>query len=1059
MKFNPSLMLFLFLFTFLPVHAQQTKVNGTVIYAEDREPVIGASVKVKGNASIGTITDIDGQFTLTVPDGEKTLVISYIGMKTQEVQVKDRMEVVLESDAQILEEVVVTGYQKIDRKFFTGSAASINAETAKVDGVTDVSRMLQGKAAGIQMTNVSNTFGAAPKLRVRGASSIYGNSNPLWVVDGVILEDLVNVSADDLSSGNAETLISSAVSGLNADDIESFQILKDASATALYGARAMNGVIVITTKRGRKGSAQINYTGEFTTRLKPSYSQFDIMNSQDQMSVYMEMMEKGYLNSSTMYSAKNSGVFGRMYGLIAEYDKTSGTFGLANTPEAKSAYLQAAELRNTDWFGEVFRNTIQQNHALSISTGTEKSSTYASISLLTDPGWTNVDQVNRFTMNFNSSYDLSNKLSVTVSGNGSSRKQTAPGTLQRTITFTEGSFNRDFDINPFSYALNTSRTLDPDEYYRRNYAPFNIFNEMANNNIGIDGLDTKLQGEITYKPFKGLDISGLLSYRYAKTSREHRITENANMAMAYRAAETATMIGENKFLWTDPDNAGAQAETVLPSGGFYNTTDNALQTYYARAIANYSNTFREQHVLNVLAGGEVRDTERLNRFNQGYGYVFASAVASTDYRMVRKMLDSAAPYFGMDQGFDRSTSFFGTGTYSYNGRYTVNATIRTEGSNQMGKTSQARWLPTWNVSGAWDVASEPYMENLMKKTSISTLKFRATYGLTAKNPPSNYASAMAIISGDVTYRPFQTDRENMLVINALENQDLTWEKMKETNLGLDLGVLKNRLSMVFDIYWRNSYDQIGEIQTAGFGGMRSRWGNFADMESSGYEFIINSTNIRNSKFSWSNTFTFSYNRTRITNLKSIPRVLDLVGLNIAPKEGYDVRSLFSIPFAGLDEEGLPTFYDENGDRVYYLNFQNRLDTDYLKYEGPIDPKYIGGFENSLSYKGFKFDLYFTYQWGNVLRLYPEYSLDYSDMDAMTEGMKNRWTIPGDENMTNIPVLASDKQKRINTDLRQAYNAYNFSTERVAKGDFIRLKDISLSYSIPSAWCKAIGFKS
>ena len=289
MKRILQLLMLLFLFS-TTLYAQHTiKVTGVVISAEDNMEVIGAAVRVPGT-TVGTVTDVDGKFTLNVPDGAKTLEISYMGMETKKVPVKTTpMKIVLESATQQLDDVIVTGYQKIDRKMFTGSASVVKAEDAKIDGVTDVSRMLQGKAAGVQVQNVSGTFGAAPKIRVRGATSIYGNSSPLWVVDGVVLEDVVEVSADDLSSGNASTLISSAVAGLNSDDIESFQILKDASATALYGARAMSGVVVITTKRGKKGTARLSYTGEFTMRQKPSYRQYNIMNSQEQMGVYMDM--------------------------------------------------------------------------------------------------------------------------------------------------------------------------------------------------------------------------------------------------------------------------------------------------------------------------------------------------------------------------------------------------------------------------------------------------------------------------------------------------------------------------------------------------------------------------------------------------------------------------------------------------------------------------------------------------------------------------------------------------------------------------------------------------
>ena len=216
-------------------------------------------------------------------------------MMNKTVAAKDGMTVTLEPDAQTLTEVVAVGMMKQDKRLFTGASAKVDAEKTKLAGMADVSRSLEGRVAGVQVTNVSGSFGAAPKIRVRGATSIYGNSKPLWVIDGVIYEDNVDVTADELSSGDAKTLISSAVAGLNSDDIESFTVLKDGSATSIYGARAMAGVIVITTKKGSAGRASINYTGEFTTRMKPSYRDYNIMNSQEAMSVYKEMADKGWL--------------------------------------------------------------------------------------------------------------------------------------------------------------------------------------------------------------------------------------------------------------------------------------------------------------------------------------------------------------------------------------------------------------------------------------------------------------------------------------------------------------------------------------------------------------------------------------------------------------------------------------------------------------------------------------------------------------------------------------------------------------------------------------------
>ena len=291
--------------------AKVFNVKGVVISGDDGQPLIGATVVIKGSKS-GVLTDIDGKFSIENVSNKSLLQFSYIGMKPQDLTPAPNMNVTLMPDVQTLSEVVVTGMQKMDKRLFTGATKQLSADEVKLDGLPDISRGLEGRAAGVSVQNVSGTFGTAPKIRVRGATSIFGSSKPLWVVDGVIMEDAIDVGPDDLSSGDAETLISSAIAGLNSDDIESFQILKDGSATSIYGARAMAGVIVVTTKKGKAGVSKISYTGEFTTRMIPSYKEFNIMNSQEQMGIYKEMEQKGWLNNSDTYRAKDSGVYGRI---------------------------------------------------------------------------------------------------------------------------------------------------------------------------------------------------------------------------------------------------------------------------------------------------------------------------------------------------------------------------------------------------------------------------------------------------------------------------------------------------------------------------------------------------------------------------------------------------------------------------------------------------------------------------------------------------------------------------------------------------------------------------
>ena len=347
MSFRKLLLLFVFAASTLAMSAQ-FKVSGVVV-DESGEAVIGASVVQKGKPSNGVATDIDGKFTLTVPNNKSQIVVTYVGYEKQELTVKSGvMKIALKVAGQVLDGVVVTGMAKVDSRMFTGATTKIDADKTKLSGVADISRGLEGKVSGVQVSNVSGTFGTAPKIRVRGATSIYGSSKPLWIVDGVELADNVELSADDLSSGDAVTLISSAIAGLNADDIESFQILKDGSATSIYGAKAMAGVIVVTTKTGRSGHTSINYTGEFTYRMKPSYRDYNICNSQEQMGIYKEMEQKGWLEFASLRSGSRTGVYGRMYNMLDNYiiDPITGEghFELANTTQAKNAYFAVAWL-------------------------------------------------------------------------------------------------------------------------------------------------------------------------------------------------------------------------------------------------------------------------------------------------------------------------------------------------------------------------------------------------------------------------------------------------------------------------------------------------------------------------------------------------------------------------------------------------------------------------------------------------------------------------------------------------------------------------------------------
>jgi len=1043
--------------------SEQNTITGRVT-SMNGDPLVGVSIGIKGTSQ-GTTTNENGNFSIAAPSGS-TLTFRYVGYLTKDIRVGNQrtLNVQLMAEDQAIEEVVVTGMgQRVDRRLFTGATSQISGEAAQIGGQIDPSRGLEGRVAGVSVQNVTGTFGTAPKIRVRGATSIYGASKPLWVIDGVIVEDVADVNADALSSGDALTLISSSVAGLNAHDIESFQILKDGSATSIYGARAMAGVIVITTKKGTAGRSSLNYTGEYTSRATPLYSEFNIMNSQEQMSVYQDMYEKGYIRFADLMVANNSGVYGDLYRRIQTSEIPNDLFG---NRHHVNQFLREAEYRNTDWFGELFQPSLQHNHALSMSSGTEKSQYYSSISALVDPGWTKRSGVNRYTGNLNANYNISDKLRLNIITNGSYRQQQAPGTLGQTTDVVFGEVKRDFDINPYAYAMNTSRTLNPNVFYTRNYAPFNILHELENNYMDVSVADLRFQGDLKWKVIPELEVGAFGSVRYQSTAQHHYVKDLSNQAMAYRAGinpENATIRDRNPFLYTDPDDPYARPISVLPEGGIYNRTDYTMFEQLFRFTAQYNKTFNYDHTVSAFAGSELTASDRNNTWFRGWGLQYELGESPfTDYRVFKRGQEENTPYFHMNRNKDneptstryKQAAFFTNLTYSYAGKYILNGTFRYEGANKLGEATSARWMPSFNVSGAWNAHEENFFENITPVMSHLTLK--ASYSLTGDRGPANVTNSHAVYSSYNPWRPTAGDAESGLQILDLANSELTYEKKHELNIGSSMGFLDNRINLEFDWFKRNNFDLIGVVNTQGVGGTIAKMGNVADMKSHGAELSLSGHIFRGREFKWVSNLIYSYVKTEVTRLDTRSRVIDLITGTGFAQEGGPVRGLYSIPFVNLNNEGLPVFLGpDQVETITDIYFQERDRIDYLKYEGPTDPIHTGGWGNQFNYKNFGLNVFMTYSFGNVVRLNPVFKHEYNDLTASTKEFADRWMVPGDEAYTNVPIIASKGQNRAySNDLQYAYNSYNYSSVRTAKGDFIRLKDVSLTYELPKDWLSA-----
>jgi TonB-linked SusC/RagA family outer membrane protein len=1071
MKRASSTVLLLLAF-FLYASGQPTGQNVTVhVSDESGQPLAGITVQVKGTPR-KYVTNVTGDLTITNVPAGAFLVFSGVNTEEIELAVNGRAELTarLKKKVAALEDVVVTGFQRIDRKKFTGSAVTVKADSIRIDGVTDISRMLEGRAAGVSIQNVSGTFGTAPKVRIRGATSINGENKPLWVVDGVVLEDIVNVSNEQLTSGDASTLLGSSVAGLNINDIETFDILKDASAAALYGARAMNGVIVITTKKGKAGAPAIAYTGNFGVQLKPSYTNYDIMNSADQTSVNAELERKGLLVYPQLVNASSTGIYGELAKLL-QYPDASGNFVVANTPAARQAWLMKYANANTDWFKLLFKNSVTQQHTLSIMSGNEKAQSYISTSFFYDPGWTVADNVKSYTLNFRQDYNLNNKLSFGFLVNGNVRQQRTAGTENRNSDPLVGAYSRDFDINPFSYALNTSRTLPAynDDgsynYSTKDYAPFNILYELQNNFTRLNVLDGKLQGRLTYKitPHITYDFVGAL--RYVKTTEEHDILDNANEANAYRVGDpnqpgyNTILNAANPRLYQDPTLPFNQAVSVLPYGGFYKRVDRTLSNYTIRNVISYNQSFDDRkHQITALVGQEYRSVDRQTANNVGVGYQYnTGGTPFVNYLFFKKMSESNAAYYGMYYEYDRTAAFFANAQYTYNNRYTIMGTARTDGSNRMGNSSQARWLPTWTVAGVWNIDQEKFMEGI--NNTLSHLMLKSSYGLNASI--GNAINSTTILRSQVTNRQYQVDQQTAINIQDLQNKDLTWEKKYELNVGVDAGFLNERLGLTVDWYHRRSFDLIGLVRTSGIGGEVNQFANYADLTSHGLDISLTGKIVAERDWNISSTLNFGWNITKITNLKSTINLWSLVAEGGGAKLGYPVRGLFSVANRGLDPTlGYPVFVNDSGVVSPQVNLLS-LNTSYLKYEGSADPTITGGWSNNFRYKAFALNVLVTYQAGNKVRLRPVYGTYYSDLDALPNEFKRRYELPGDEKLTNIPAIAMYQQAGYLLQQRSAfpYNNYNYSSDRVADGGFARLKAVTFSYQLPPALMTRLGLRN
>ncbi|MCD8185958.1 MAG: SusC/RagA family TonB-linked outer membrane protein, partial [Rikenellaceae bacterium] len=697
-----------------------------------KKPIPGAYVVLEGSV-YGTVTDQAGKYMFRFPaqalDGAPVIVFSMMGMEPLKVNFTGQtvLDATLREDSKAIDEVVVTGYQTISRKDMVGAFTQLKADDILISAYSSIDKMLQGQVAGLIVTSPSIRAGSTSKVTLRGTSTLLGSSEPLWVVDGIIQQDMGELNGNSLLTGIDDLnvvneFLGNQISWLNPNDIETITVLKDASATALYGSRASNGVIVITTKRGTSDRTNINFSSNFSLTLRPTYENYYLMNSKDRINFSKDEYDAGnrysQLPIEQIYSYE-----GLMYMFL------NGKI----TEEYFASQYAFLETTNTDWLKTLTRNTFSQNYNLSVSGGTSNVTYRTSMSYYKQNGIEKGNDTERLSGRINVGVKLSDR--VRFEGSLS-------GTYSTTTGYAVG-------VNPLTYAITTSRAIplydqagNPVFYQQRiNYTyntntqqsglPYNILNEMENTYSQVT--NPMVQANLT---FQWEVLPEWLKYEFTGG-----IGVNSKNVEAY-ASENSTYVARyyKGYLGTTADSSDEEYNAVLlPFGGELNLDHSQLKTWELQNKLIFSRTFNQVHSLNAMAAFELRSSERLSKFTTVYGYdkIRGQQVTRPNGNII-PIGSASVPDLGIFErlyngGFtstDYTTNelnIFATLAYSYNNRYVVNANLRNDMSNTFGIDQSKRFDPTYSLGFMWRMTEEPFMEG--KARWLDLLSIRATYGL------------------------------------------------------------------------------------------------------------------------------------------------------------------------------------------------------------------------------------------------------------------------------------------------------------------------------------------
>lgn len=1036
----------------LPV-TDNIDISGRVLN-ENGEPVQGATVAVKesvktslskdGTTTISAkavSTDINGYFTLKNVNENETLVITGVNIEHKEIAVAGRSNIIITVKIRITqqEEVVLvsTGYQQLTKERSAGSFARPDMDVI-ANRVTsnNIIQRLDGLVPGLVINN-SPTSGKQ-QLLIRGLTTLpttfnYTSATPLFVVDGIPVPD---------------------ISSINPQDVTDITVLKDATAASIWGARASNGVIVITTKKGQKGQAlRITYDAFANFQGKPDINYFPVLRSSQYIQASRETFDPVNFTYNPTYTPVSGGT-GYAPDRQIQWDHARGLI----TAAVRDARLDSlAAISNNKQVQDIFyRPQVLMNHTLSVSGGTDKYANYTSLAYTDNQDYTPGNKDRTFKLNTRHDYLFNKSIKAYILGDITNHRTERNRAITPDNRFLPYQLFRDADggnltMSYLGYLPNEAITpIESLTGRKLSYSPIdNQETGFTNSNAFM----ARFTGGLTVTLYKGLRYEGIVGY-----------IRGTNKTEAY---DDNTNYGQTVQLLRFAQNNGGNIKYNLPNtGGRYNVTNITDENWTVRNQLVYDKSWRNQlHQLNLLAGHEVQEQKNLTSSSLVYGYnVNAETFVLLDYYTLAStgIAGGVIPSLGTAQLNElpfrqhetqlRFRSYYGNMGYTFNRRYTVNASWRQDRSNLFGINKSAQRKPAWSLGAKWLISNENFMQRLQV---VNSLGIRGTYGISG-NSPLPGKSASEDVLAPVT-NPYVPGGQGYRVVTA-GNKNLTWETTKTFNAGIDFSLLHYRLSGSFDFYQKKTDNLIGPLEVNPFTGFATIVGNAGDLSNTGIEVQINTINIQQKDFRWSTRFNLSYNKNKITNINLLTAIATGKQKMDAPYlQGYPAFSLLAYDYAGLDANGNPLVRLANGKVSLGMADTTLPKADDVLHKGVYQPVWTGGMSNTVSYKAFSFNINIVCNLGHVMfrdvnTVYAETTNGYGFIGNQSFQSGNlhadfadRWKVPGDEHRTNIPgyeTLANNSKR--NTDY------YRYGSLNIVDASYVKIRDMSLSYAFPRA---------